>query len=262
MTYKVKLEIFEGPLDLLLYLIKKNEVDIYDIPISTITDQYIEYLDMMKSLNLELAGDFILMAATLIHIKSKMLLPIPEEGGEEDEGIDPRAELTRKLLEYRRFKLAAEELNKRLILGRDVFTRKAVFPLEEIEDEAAQVGFADVGLFDLIEAFKDIIKKLPKTYSVDITVDRFRVNDKINEIMEVLEREKSIVFTELFQPSSAKGEIIVTFLAVLELCKLLMIKVNQTHDGVIRIYRAGARTESAPPAPSGVSEIDEGGCLQ
>lgn len=238
MGYRVKLDIFEGPLDLLLHLIKKNEVDIYDIPVAAITEQYIEYLDMLKSMNLDLAGEFILMAATLIHIKSRMLLPIQEEGEEEEEGEDPREELVRKLLEYQRYKEAAEELSKRLLLGRDVFTRGAPSPLEGLdeEDEDSEGWFSDVSLFDLVEAFRRIIKKMPRPYELDITVDRFKVADKINYIMNVLSTSGSVPFKDLFARDASRGEIIVTFLALLELVKLLMVKVNQTDDGTIRIY--------------------------
>jgi len=134
-SYNVKLDIFEGPMDLLLHLIKREKVDIYDIPISRITEQYIEYLDMLKGMNLDTAGEFVLMAATLIHIKSKMLLPAPESGEEEDEGEDPRGELIRKLLEYRRYKDAAIQLSGRYMLGKDVFTRGIPTDLKGLIDE-------------------------------------------------------------------------------------------------------------------------------
>lgn len=239
----VKLDVFEGPLDLLLHLIRENRVDIYDIPIALITEKYLGYIDMMKQMNLDCAGEFIVMAATLIHIKSKMLLPIPEEGGEEEEGVDPRAELMRKLLEYQKFKNAAGELEGRLIFGRDVFGRAIPFPLPDglFEEEPT---FSDVSLFDLMEAFKDIIKRLPHSYTIDLTVDRFRVADKINYLLDVLSRETSVAFRDLFPQGATRGEVIVTFLAVLELARLLMIKVNQTEDGTIRLCRATA--ESGP----------------
>ncbi|MFZ3073284.1 MAG: segregation/condensation protein A [Thermodesulfobacteriota bacterium] len=236
MSYKVKLDIFEGPLDLLLYLIKKNQVDIYDIPISVITEEYLKYIDVMKSMNLELAGEFLLMAATLIHIKSKMLLPLPEEGEEEEEGADPRAELMKRLIEYRRFKCAADDLYARNLLGRDVFGRGMEFPLDELGEEEPQVGLTDVTLFDLLAAFTEILKAAPKTYHIDITVDRFKVQDKINHIMDFLAKAKSMTFREFFPADAVKGEIIVTFLAILELAKLCMIRLNQTEDGTIRVY--------------------------
>jgi segregation and condensation protein A len=268
MTYQVKIDIFEGPLDLLLHLTKKHEVDITDIPIASITEQYLEYIEMMKSMNLDMAGEFLLMAATLIHIKSKMLLPTPTIGDidEDDDGIDPRAELMRKLLEYQRFKEAAESLYARNILGRDVFGRGTPFDLGELkemaeaEDEAE--AFTDVSLFDLMEAFKVILRKVPAIHKVDITVDRFKVADKINSIMDMLGEGESRSFEELFEGDALKGEVIVTFLAILELAKLLMIRLHQSFKegdrgkaGRIRVYRAeGTAGEGGDIKPS--SEFD------
>jgi segregation and condensation protein A len=242
MAYNVKLEIFEGPLDMLLHLIKKNEVDIYDIPIATIVERYLEYIEMMKSMNLDLAGEYLVMAATLVHIKSKMLLPLPEEPDEEEEGPDPRDGLMRKLLTYQRFKEAAEELQKRLILGRDVFIRGIPFPLDDFLEEERDAGLVDVSLIDLMEAFKEVLKRARPEYAIDLTVDRFRVADKVNHIMEVLGREKSVLFKELFPASATRGEVIVTFLAVLEVAKLQLIRIHQSDGGGIRIY------PSSPPA--------------
>ena len=244
-SYNVKLDIFEGPLDLLLHLIKKSEVDIYDIPIVDITNQYVEYMELAESMSLDLAGEFILMAATLIYIKSRMLLPIPETMvEEEDDGVDPRAELVRKLLEYQRFQEVAEELSKRPILGRDVFVRGLTpFNLSDfVEEDAMETGLDNVTLFDLISVFRDILDRAPTSHQVDVTVDRFRVADKVNHVMEVLDRDKSVIFRDLFPTGAPKGEIIVTFLAILELGKLLMVRINQTDDGVIRVYKPEERT--------------------
>ena len=257
MTYQVKLDIFQGPLDLLLHLIKKNRLEISDIPIAAITEQYLEYLDFIKETNLELAGEFVLMASTLVHIKSKMLLPVIETEEEAEEGPDPRAELIRRLLEYQRFKEAAEELMGRKLLGRDVFRRGASFPLEELgEDEGDVLDFTDVSLFSLMEAFKGILKKAPSVHTVDITVDRFKVQDKINRILETLEGSGSVSFTELFEEGAVKGEVIVTFLAILELAKLLMIKVRQGEGEAIRVYHAAPPVSS--PGESGGGESGPG----
>lgn len=251
-SYNVKLDIFEGPLDLLLHLIKKSEVDIYDIPIVDITNQYVEYMELAESMSLDLAGEFILMAATLIYIKSRMLLPIPEAAVEEDEdeGVDPRAELMRKLLEYQRFQEVAEELSKRPILGRDVFVRGLTpFNLSDfVEEDAQETGLDNVTLFDLISVFRDILDRAPTSHQVDVTVDRFRVADKVNHVMEVLDRDKSVIFRDLFPIDASRGEIIVTFLAILELGKLLMIRINQTDDGVIRVYK---------PEPYNITQTSE-----
>lgn len=234
MAYNIKLDIFEGPLDLLLHLIKKNEVDIYDIPIAVITEQYLEYIDIMKEMNLDFAGEFLVMAATLVHIKSKMLLPVdtaaPEE---EEEGFDPREELVRRLLEYQRYKEAAKDLGSRNLLGRDVFARGAGVDFDELEEGA---GLMSVSVFDLMEALKGVLARAPKGRTIELTVERFKIADKINFIMERLNVEKSATFTSLFDNDATRGEIVVTFLAILELCKLVLIKVHQTEDGVIRVF--------------------------
>ncbi len=161
MSYEIKLDIFEGPLDLLLYLIRKNEIDIYNIPIALITEQYLEYLDMMRSLNLDLAGEYLVLAATLIHIKSKLLLPPAEGEEEEEEGEDPRAELVQQLLEYQAFKEAALSLETRPLLDRDVFTRGA--PAEEpAAAEEEEEAMIEVGVFELVQAFRRIIAGLDR----------------------------------------------------------------------------------------------------
>ncbi|MEK7773410.1 MAG: segregation/condensation protein A, partial [Deltaproteobacteria bacterium] len=228
------LDIFEGPLDLLLHLIKKNEVDIYDIPILTITEQYLEHIEMMKEMNLEFAGEFLVMAATLVHIKSKMLLPVDlEAAAEEDEGMDPREELIRRLLEYRRYKEAARDLNGRLILGRDVFQRGAQEPVDGLEEGA---GFVNVSVFDLMEALRGVLARAPKERKIELTAERFRIADKINHIMDLLNAAGSATFLSLFPEGATRAEMIVTFLAVLELAKLSMIRAHQTDDGVIRVY--------------------------
>ena len=245
MAYKIKTDIFEGPLDLLLHLIRKNEVDIYDIPISDITRQYMEYLEMLKALDLNVAGEFILMASTLVHIKSKMLLPIEEET-EEGEEYDPRDELVERLLEYQKFKEAAGELNERNVLGRDVFTRGQPYVLDSDEEEDPNAALVNITVFDLMEALQEVIDRIPKDYTVDLTTEQFNIVDKINLIMETLEEKKSATFVSLFPTGGGKNEIIATFLAILELCKMLLIRVNQSEDKVIRVYLPpeGERSEA------------------
>lgn len=243
MDYNVRLDIFEGPLDLLLHLIKKNEVDIYDIPIATITEQYISCLDMLKEMNLDVAGEFLVVAATLVHIKSKMLLPVDAEAeGAEEDGLDPRAELVRRLLEYQRYKDAAVELNQRLMLGRDVFFKGTPEPLDELEEEA---GLVNVSVFDLMEALKGILARAPKERTIEFTAERFKIADKINYVMEAVGAAKSAEFTSLFPSGAMRGEIIVTFLAILELAKMLLIKIHQTEDGIIRVYLPAAALKPA-----------------
>lgn len=233
---KVRLETFEGPLDLLLYLIKKNEIDIYDIPISVITQQYLEYLEMMKNLNLDVAGDFLLMAATLLHIKSKMLLPATEEEEGEKEEEDPRAELVRRLLEYQRFKEAAQQLVKGPLLDREVFVRS--FFGESLEGkEGEEEVSGEVTLFDLLEVMKKVLEGLPAEDFQEISMEHLNIKDKILQIMERLWESESLAFTELYTASTSRREIIVTFLALLELLRLRMIRVYQGETfGAIRVF--------------------------
>lgn len=234
MDYNVTLDIFEGPLDLLLHLIKKNEVDIYDIPIAKITEQYLEYLELIKSLSLDIAGEFLLMATTLIHIKSKTLLPATEDAIEdEDEDFgDPREELIRRLLEYKRYKDAAQQIKDRNLLGRDVFVRGEL-PREDLEFEEV---LESVSIFALLEALQRVLKKIPKPHLLDMSTERFNVVDKINDVMALLANSKSKTFFSLFPQEATKGEIIVTFLAILELSKLRMLRIHQSIEGNIRVY--------------------------
>ncbi len=259
MGYNVSLEIFEGPLDLLLHLIRKNELDIYDIPVSVITEEYLEYLDVIRTLNLNVAGEFLLMASTLVHIKSKTLLPVHEGEEEEDEGEDPRDELVRRLLEYQRFKEAAEELGERRLLGRDVFTRGDDFTFDDPAAGAGEDALVNLSIFDLMDALGDVIKNIPKDYTIDIDSEKFRVVDKINQILETLDEKKSTTLTGLFPLGGSKAEVIVTFLAVLELCKLVMIRIHQTDDGIIRVYLPPERQEGADTTKEVIRDFDEYG---
>ncbi len=221
MDYEVKLEIFEGPLDLLIHLIHKNEVDIFDIPIAVITVQYLEYLDIMKALNINLAGDFFLMASTLIHIKSRMLLPESKE----DEEDDPRLEITRPLIEYMRLKEMAAELSDREILDRDVFTRHIP---PDFQDQIRDVGpLLDVNLFQLMDAFKRIVdQKLPGV-QLRIQMAKWSIKEKMELIIDNLKQRGTIFFQEIFTENKTVSEFIVTFLALLELVHLGLIKVFQ-----------------------------------
>lgn len=219
---RVQLEIFEGPLDLLLHLIKKNEVNIADIPIAAITEQYLATLELMQSLNLDVAGEFLVMAATLIHIKSRVLLPPGEdEDGEEEEG-DPREELVRRLLEYQRFKEAAEELEGREILKRDVFVRRS-----EVPEDLATAGFEGLSLFDLISALRQVLERFPDEGIHEVTLERISVREKMSSLLDDLQRRGKVIFQSLFEAAASRFEIIVTFLAMLELAKIRAIRVRQ-----------------------------------
>ena len=234
MSYKVKLDIFEGPLDLLLYLIRKNEVDIYDIPIATITEQYLEYLDLMTVLNLDIAGEYLVMAATLAKIKSKMLLP-PVEDDEGEEEADLQAELLEHLLEYQHYKEVAYQLKNRELLEKNIFTRLQAD--EQVTEDKRDGEVIEVSLFDLVDALRKVIEKkdLPGNL-MEVSVERLSVKDKIADILLTLKEKQEIIFQTIFDALSTKYEIIVTFLAVLELMRLRAIKVFQVHPhGEIRI---------------------------
>ncbi|MBN2254373.1 MAG: segregation/condensation protein A [Deltaproteobacteria bacterium] len=233
MSYEIKLDIFQGPLDLLLYLIKKNEIDIYNIPIALVTKQYLEYLDLMKAMNLDVAGEYLVMASALIHIKSRMLLPVHED---EEEPVDPRDELTRQLLEYQTFKAAALKLEAMNILGRDVFRRPE--PGEDDRDDDNR-PLEEVNIFQLVEAFRQIVSSMVAGELMEIDSERMSLSDRINEIMEQLTKEKVLTFLELLGDTNDRLKVIYTFLALLELMKLRVIKAYQAEQfGTIRIYLA------------------------
>jgi segregation and condensation protein A len=218
-----KLPDFEGPLDLLLHLIREEKIDIYDIPIVGITKQYLDYLELMKELNLEIAGEFLVMAATLIHIKSKMLLP-PAEEQVEEEVDDPRAELVQRLLEYQSYKEASVSLREKEDIWKNIF-RRLPSQEEDFDIEPEPVLF-EASLFDLMSAFKNMLSKAPGEI-VEITRETLTVKDKINLIMEKLEREDGIKFEDLFEENFTKIVLIVTFLALLELIRLGLIRAYQ-----------------------------------
>ena len=223
MSYKVKLEVFEGPLDLLLYLIKKNELDIYDIPIADITEQYLEYIELMRMLDLNIAGEFLVMAATLIHIKSKMLLPPDEKEILPEEEEDPRDELVRRLLEYKRFKEVAGVLQDLEGQRKKMFTRSAALD----GDLGPEEKFFEASLFDLITALTRVLKDVPKEVFQEIVKDEFTVEKKVHDLLHMLVEKPVIHLTALFKSAKNKLEIIAIFLAVLELIRLKEIIVVQ-----------------------------------
>jgi len=235
MSYKIKLELFEGPLDLLLYLVKKDHLNIYDIPIAMVTEQYLVYLELMKFLDLNIAGDFLVMAATLMQIKSKMLLPA-EESEETQEGqVDPREELVRQLLEYERFKEIAEELRKKEQHQQDIFKRPKV---KESQIPAEAPDYFEASIFDLINAFSKALEEPPKDLFYDIVKDEFTIEEKIHDILHLLLLRTSVSLSEFFAQAKNKMEIIVTFLAILELIRLKEIIARQKElFGEIEIVR-------------------------
>ncbi len=223
LNYTFRIEGFEGPLDLLLHLIQKNELEIFNIPIALITEQYLEYLQLMKVLNLDIAGEYLLMASTLLHIKSRMLLPKSSEEEEEGEE-DPRAELIRRLLEYQKYKQVALELEKRPLLDRDVFIRLIpTEPEEGLEEEKVEVN-----LLDLIEAFRKVLERVKPEGVHEVVLEPISVEDKIEEILLLLKREnRSVVFHRLFPEQVSRRVVIVTLLAILELVKMKRIRIFQ-----------------------------------
>ena len=237
MGYKLKLEIFEGPLDLLLYLIKKDDIDIHDIPISQITAQYLQYINVMKMLDLDVVGDFLVMAATLMQIKSRMLLP-PDPNEQPEEELDPRDELARRLLEYKKFKEIAEALKEKETLRQDFFGRH-IDPgaLQQLREESREIYY-EASLFDLISALSEALKKAPEEVIHEIITEEFTVEKKIHDVLHLLLKESSIRLQDLFQRARTKIEIIVTFLAVLELIRLKeLIAVQKGVFGEIEVMR-------------------------
>ena len=254
MTTRVQLDIFEGPLDLLLHLIKKNEVSITDIPIAIITEQYLATLELMQTLNLDVAGEFLVMAATLIHIKSRMLLPAGDDEPDEDEGADPRDELVRRLLEYQRFKEAADQLEQREILTRDVFARGAT-PSEE----APSPGFRELSVFELLTALRRVLDKLPKDNVHEVTLEKITVREKMTLLLDRLRAEGTVLFESLFSEVKSRMEVVVTFLAMLELVKGRAIRIFQeAAGGPILIEAAVGIDEAASIAIDDAEEEQHG----
>ncbi len=256
--YKVELEVFEGPLDLLLYLIKREEVDIYDIPIERITKQYMEYMNVMKMLDLNIAGEFIVMAATLMMIKSRMLLPVEDREEVEEEEEDPRWDLVRQLVEYKKFKDIASQLQERALLQENIFEfggKNAV----ELEPDDAGLVMQDVSLFDLITAFQEVLKNAPPETLGEIAADPYTVADKIDYVLKTIRKKGSIRFTEMFGKKASRNEIICTFLAMLELLRLHHIKaVQDEHFAEIMITRSEEDDqEREDDIPSNEQEIAE-----
>jgi segregation and condensation protein A len=250
LPYQVRIENFEGPLDLLLHLIKKNEINIYDIPVAMIAQQYLEYLEAMEELNLTVAGDFLVMAATLLQIKSKMLLPADETVDDDEEGPDPREELVRRLLEYKVFKEAACQLDDQEKVWREIFWREHAPSFEEPEED---LPLENVSLFDLVDALKKVLERNPSSRLIEIVPDNLTVRERMNLILETLEGKDSVSFAALFEGSSHRMVVVVTFLALLELMRLQVARVFQAETfGPILV----SRTFSLVPDPAELDDVD------
>jgi segregation and condensation protein A len=251
--YKVSLEVFEGPLDLLLYLIKKDEVDIYDIPIGLITDQYMAYLQLMKVLDLNIAGDFIVMSATLMLIKSRMLLPVEDRRDQEDEEEeDPRWDLVRQLVEYKKFKDAADHLEELEMHMENVFGRES----EHVELGAPpDVDLRDASIFDLISSLNEALGRVREEDLQEIFAEEYTVSQKVTYIVDSLRIAKRLSITDLFGGMVSRQEIVCTFLAVLELIKLNRIAaVQDNHFGEIVVEPREPEPEALPEDEPGEPE--------
>ncbi len=229
LSFRVALPNFEGPLDLLLHLIKEHKLDIFDIPVSLITQKYLEYLERMRELNLDIAGEFLVMASTLAHIKSRLLLPRQEQPAQEaeaqEEQGDPRAELVRRLLEYQKYKEAAETLGRQDILDRDVFPRRVAHDAVPIPEE--EVGLQEISVYKLIEALDRVLQAAAPKFQHEVVRERVSLSEAITRIADRLREAAQIEFFALFEGQKTRQEIIITFLAMLEMVKLKLIRVYQ-----------------------------------
>ncbi len=260
--YQVKFEVFEGPLDLLLYLIKKEEVDIYSVNLTTLASQFIEYIEMMREFDLEIAGEFLVMASTLMYIKSRELLPVEQQAVVEDEegGEDPRWELIRQLVEYKKFKDAAAQLQTLEARQEGVFPRLPIKP--QFEEDKAVVK-QDISVFDLLNAVNAVLKRFEKRDNPrEIFEDKWTVSEKIEMIVRVMEKGTAIRFSELFEDAMSRSEVVCTFLALLELIRLKQLVCGQSSDfGEIEIRRRDAVApvvEAQPDSPTGLKTESEG----
>src|SRR5437867_5214854 len=248
--YKVKFEVFEGPLDLLLYLIKKEEVDIYEVNLTRLASQFIEYIETMRLLDLEIAGEFLVMAATLMYIKSRELLPVDQQAQVEleEEGEDPRWELIRQLVEYKKFKDAAAQLAVLEARQADIFPRLPA----KLEFEAAAPSRSDVSIFDLVNAVNSVLKAFNQREDLrDIFEDKWTVSEKIEQLLRLAGARATLKFSELFEGVTSRSEVVVTFLALLELIRLKQLTAFQREPfGEIEICRA------TPPQPQPVPPFE------
>jgi segregation and condensation protein A len=247
-TWSLQLPQFEGPLDLLLHLCQKHELNILDIPVGFVTEKYLEYLAVMELMELDLAADYLVMAATLAHIKSKMLLPAsphdPEDDIEFEDEMDPREALIRRLLEYQKYKAAGEQLVARGVAGRDVFVRGA-------PNEQALVGdapLAEVPIFALVDAFQRVLDRTKLKLTHDIVADRVSLTERIAEVSALLVTRRSVTFEEMFESLATKFELVITFLALLEMARLKMTRLRQDEPlGPLHIELMATLPDAEPP---------------
>ncbi len=249
-SFRIELPNFEGPLDLLLHLIRKHELDILDLPIAFITDKYLEYLGLMQDLNLDIASEYLVMAATLAHIKSKMLLPRPpaDQDDEVADELDPRAELIRRLLEYQKYKRVAHDLGERAIAGRDVFGRGSPTPTAD-----GPVPLAQVSVFKLLDALKKIAERVNASLALEVDAERMTIQERIGTLVELLRERRRCRFDELFEGVTSSYELVVTFLALLEMAKMRLASIYQTdHEEPIYLEYVLLDASGEPVVPADV----------
>lgn len=253
--YRVQLPAFEGPLDLLLHLIQKHELDILDIPIGFVTEKYVEFILLMDEMNIDIASEYLVMAATLAHIKSKMLLPTPPEDQDqlEEDQEDPRAELVRRLLEYQKYRLAAEQLGTRAVLGRDVFVRGTSEAVAE-----GPAPLASMSVFKLLEAFESILKKVQRTQQHEIDFERISITERINQLADILRAHPSVGFEALFAGARSRADVIVTFLALLEMTRLRMTRISQDSPYAEIHIELAVREDGDEEAPPLAADVAAG----
>jgi segregation and condensation protein A len=240
-SYRVKLEVFEGPLDLLLHLIKKDEIDVYDIPVAHVTDQYLKYLELMEEMNLDVASEYLVMAATLLHVKSRMLLPPSESDGEEPDE-DPRADLVQQLLDYQRYREAGLELGGRPVLMRDVFTRD---PAEPVRDDDEGIRLRDVTVADLLEAFREMLERALRESFHEIITEEISVAECVEIIVRRLAVDGPLRFRDLFGGVPTRRRMVATFLALLELVRMQAVRARQEGEcGDILLFPGPRPAES------------------
>lgn len=258
-AFRIALPSFEGPLDLLLHLIKEHRVNIFDIPIALVVEKYLEYLERMRELNLDIAGEFLVMASTLAHLKSRMLLPRQEvaagaettEAASAEEAEDPRAELVRRLLEYQKYKDAAEQLAKQDLLGRDVFARNV--PMEAVPIPEEEVGLQEFSVLKLIESLDRVLARLTPKVQHEVVRERVSLSEATLRVVDRLKAEGTCTFEALFTEESTRQEIVITFIAILEMVKRRLIKLVQEEPlGPIILTPNGDALEKLLP-----SEVDE-----
>jgi segregation and condensation protein A len=251
-NFRIELPNFEGPVDLLLHLIRKHELDILDLPISFITDKYLEYLGLMQNLNLDIASEYLVMAATLAHIKSKTLLPRPPEDQDDDEldELDPRAELIRRLLEYQKYKTVAADLGERAIAGRDVFSRGTPPPTAD-----GPAPLAQVSVFKLLDALKKVAERVNATFSLEVDAEQMSIQERIGGLVDLLRERRRCRFDELFEDVSTSYDLVVTFLALLEMAKMRLASIYQTdHEEPIYLEYTLLDAAGEPVVPADVQQ--------